>query len=343
MASAASEAAVASPRGKARAAARSTQDAATAAWLCAIPCAAIVALAILVLGPPLGRLFVPEAGAYTFLQEQLPVIRPEPTEQARYLIALSAPLLATLMIVLGPRWQPRLSVRVADIGVAATQAVLVGVVVRSIVAQHRFVFRAAYTGGEDPFSIWYFKAPTFLLAGALAAGVTAAAMNERMRAFATALLRESALRRGLIGALAVVATAIWVLPGVQSDASVGLITPNVLYHLQFPYDETFAVLNGRTPLVDFNAQYGSLWPFVTALSMTVFGETLLAFTVTMMAIGTLALLAVYGVLRRVTRSSAAALLLYLPFLASSLFLLGGTPEYRASVGNYLGTFPLRYA
>lgn len=46
MASAASEAAVASHRGALRATARNMQDAVTAAWLCAIPCAAIVATAI---------------------------------------------------------------------------------------------------------------------------------------------------------------------------------------------------------------------------------------------------------------------------------------------------------
>jgi hypothetical protein len=344
MASVASEAAVASPRGDAHAVARSTGDAAAAAWLCALPCAALVAVAILVLGPPLGRLlFLPAPGAYRFLPEQLSVIRPEPTEEARYLIALTAPLLATLAIALSPRWQPRLPARVAGAGVAATQVALVSVVVACIVAQHRFVFRAAYTGGEDPFKIWYFKTPTFLFAGALAAVVTAAATSARARGRAAVLLRESPVRRWGVAAVALVVTLVWVLPGVQSDASVGLITPNVLYHMQFPYDEAFAVLDGRTPLVNFTAQYGSLWPFVSALSMAVFGKTLLTFTVTLMAIGTLALLAVYGVLRRVAHSSLAALLLYLPFLASSLFLLGGTPEYRASVGNYFGTFPLRYA
>jgi hypothetical protein len=56
MASAASEAAVASLRGKARATARGTEDAATAARLCAIPCATIVAAATPVPGPPLGDL-----------------------------------------------------------------------------------------------------------------------------------------------------------------------------------------------------------------------------------------------------------------------------------------------
>src|SRR5690349_18056087 len=98
MASAAAEAAVASLRGNARASARSTGDAGVAAWLCALPCAAIVAAAMLLLGPPLGTLFVPAPGTYAFLPEELSFIRPEPTEHARFLIALSAPLLATLAV-----------------------------------------------------------------------------------------------------------------------------------------------------------------------------------------------------------------------------------------------------
>jgi hypothetical protein len=343
MASTASQAAVASRRGNTRASSRSTVDAATAAWLCALPLAVIVAAAILLLGPPLGRLFVPAPGTYTFLPEELPFIRPEPTEHARYLIALSAPLLATIAIAFGPRWQPRIPPRVIDAAIALTQATLVGVVIAAFVAQREFVFGTAYNGGEHPFRLWYFTPPTMLAAGALAVITAAVATNVRLRGVVAAHLRESALRRRLAVVVAIVATVLWMLPAVQSDRTIGLASADLLYHLQFPYDETFAVLNGRTPLVDFTAQYSSLWPFVNALSMTTFGTTLLTFTITMTAIGTLALLAIFDVLRRVTRSSLAALLLYLPFLASSLFLIGPNLENRSTVGTYFGTFPLRYA
>src|SRR6185503_7054955 len=42
-------------------------------------------------------------------------------------------------------------------------------------------------------------------------------------------------------------------------------------------------------------------------------------------------------------SALAALLLYLPFLATSLFLLGGTHRYRSTPATYYASFPLRYA
>ena len=112
---------------------------------------------------------------------------------------------------------------------------------------------------------------------------------------------------------------------------------------QFTLDETYAVLNGRTPLVDFTAQYGSLWPFLTASVLAVFGTTFLAFSLAMCAITAVALLAVYALLRRIVRNGVTALLLYLPFLATSFFLVGGTLTSRYTFGDYFGVFPLRYA
>src|SRR5205085_257454 len=86
-----------------------------------------------------------------------------------------------------------------------------------------------------------------------------------------------------------------------------------------------------------------LWPFVIAVPMALAGKTVLAFTLTACAITALALLAIFGVLRRASRSSLVALLLYLPFLATSLFQIFGTFDNRSSVGSYYATFPLRYA
>lgn len=343
MASAASEAAIASLRGNARARTRGTQDAAAAAWLCALPCAALAAVAILVLGPPLGSLLTPRAGAYAFLQEELQFIRPEPTEHARYLIALTAPLLATLLVAAAPRWLPRVPARAAALAVATTQIALVGTVVAALVAQRRYVFGPVYNGGEHPFRLSYFTNATFAVAGVLAGSAAVIATNARLRRGATALLRESPGRRAVAVTLALMATVVWMLPALQTDTSIARAPSDLFYHLHFPYDETFAVLDGRTPLADFTAQYSSLWPYVNALSMSAFGRTLLVFTATMATVGTLSLLAIYDVLRRVTRNAVTGLLLYLPFLASSLFLIGERLDNRSSVGTYFGTFPLRYA
>jgi len=344
MASAASEAAVVSPRGSAEAPERAAADPASAAWLCAIPCAAVVVAAILLLGPPLGHLLPTAEGRYTFLDAHALNLHPEPTEDARYLIALSAPLLAALAIALAARWQPRVPDRIGAAAAQATQLLLAAAFVAALVAQRGFRFGAIYNAPEAPFRSTYFTTPTLIAAAllAIAAAAAARASGERPR-LVRALLRDSRGRRWILGAVALAVTVVWILPALNTDVSIANEPEDLIYHLAFPFDETFAVLNGRTPLANFTAQYSSLWPFAIALPMALFGKTLLAFTIAVATIGTLALFAVYGVLRRVVRSPLAALMLFLPFLASSLFFIDGTLVYRSSVGNYFGTFPLRYA
>lgn len=344
MGSAALEAAVASFRGKRRARSDGAQDGAIAAWLCALPCAAIVAVAIFVLGPPLGRLLYPAHAPDVFLGGLIGGLRPEPTEHARYLIAICAPLLAALAAVKGPSWLARVPARTTGLAVVTTQLALLGVVVASILAQYDLRFGTVYTRGLEPtLTVRYFTPATLAVAALLAVATAGLLRSRAVRARATTLLRDSRAARLVAGGIALTATAIWMLHAVHSDAEIGNAVEDVRYHLGFTLNETFAVLNGRTPLVDFTAQYGSLWPFVIAVPMLLAGKTVLTFTIVLCAITTVALLAVYGVLRRATRSPVAALLLYLPLLATSLFQIAGTLENRSSVGSYYASFPLRYA
>jgi hypothetical protein len=309
-----------------------------------VPCTVVAIVAIVVLGPPLGRLLSPAHNPYTLLVDAGPP-HPEPTEHARYLIALCVPLLGALATAAAPRWLARVPARAVTPIVLATQAGLGAVVVASIVAQYRDVFTGIYLRqGEPDLTLRYFT-PATLTVAVLLAGATAGALRSvSFRRGAAALLRDEPRRRTLLlGGLAVVATAIWMLHAVHSDLEIGNAPDDVRYHLGFTVDETFAVLNGRTPLVNFTAQYASLWPFAIALPMLALGKTVLVFTTVMCTITTVALLAVYGVLRRVTRSATAAVLLYLPFLATSLFLIEGPLRNRSSVGSYYASFPLRYA
>jgi hypothetical protein len=167
----------------------------------------------------------------------------------------------------------------------------------------------------------------------------AAAIRGRL----TAALRDSRARR--IGALAVAAaaTAAWLLHAVNSDATIGSTYWTVSYNIPFIADDAFAVVNGLTPFVDFSPVYSSLWPLLAALPLAAFGKTLLVFTLTMCALGAAALLAVLGILRRATGSPLGALLLYLPFLATSLFVVEGTQSHGYTIATYFAVFPLRYA
>jgi hypothetical protein len=109
-------------------------------------------------------------------------------------------------------------------------------------------------------------------------------------------------------------------------------------------NETFAVLDGRTPFVDFHAQYGQLLPYVAAAIMALAGSaTIGAWTLIMTSISGLATLAIYDVFRRVTRSSLLALVIFLPFLASGFFQLLGPSSNRFSLAGTFSLWPMRYA
>ncbi len=343
MAHAASRAAVASHRGNTRASPRDAVDLATAAWLCALPLAAIVALSILVLGPPLGGLLPhdPDAG---LLPGSAAGAYDETTEHARYLIAAAAPFLLALATWWLAQRRPAIPARTAALARTAAEAALAALVVACVVAQYETAYGAIYTRLEG-FAIRerYFEPGGLIGAAAIAATLVLAVRSAPLRARVVALVRESPTRRwgALAGAAAV--TAVWLLHAVNTDASTASVLDAVRYHLEFTLDEAFAVTNGLTPLVDYSAQYSSLWPFLAALVLAAFGKTLLVFTLTMCALTALALLAIFGVLRRATRSSVTALALYVPFLATSMLAVGDASIDRESYGNYFGMLPLRYA
>lgn len=316
----------------------------TAAWLCALPCGALAALAIWLLAPPLARILYPAGNPFTFLAYYKTAVRPEHSEQMRYLLSLGAPILLSLATLALVRRAPRPPRLLAAAGVQVAQAATAIFVLACIVAQYRLRYGSVYT--RDPHQVIsqrYFTPPTLVVAALIAAATILAIRNDRVRETARGWLPDTRGRR--LGALAigVVMTLVWMLHAVNSDESIARSVEAVSYHVAFHLDETFAVINGRTPLVDFTSQYGSLWPYVVALAMSAFGKTLLVFSITMCAITASALLAVFGVLRRAAGSSAAALVLYLPFVATSMFLIAGTATNRYTFGSYFATFPLRYA
>ncbi len=321
----------------------SRTDYATAAWLCVVPSALVTFAAIALLGPALGELLRSNS-AYTPLAEAAESFHPEPTEQARYLLALGGAVLYAVMLALAPSWLPRVPAALATARARATPALVAAFLVACIVAQYETVYDPRYSSEEPQvIQIVQYFTPASLVAAALWAAVITAVAGTRLRSHAAALLRESRAKKAAGLAAAVLATVVWVLPAINTDASIAAAPASLQYHLEFSLDEAFAVLNGLTPLVDFSSQYGSLVPYIAALPMVVFGETLLTYTIAMATLTAVGMLAVCGVLRRVTRSTLAALLLYLPFLATSFFLLEGTLANRSSVGTFFSTFPTRYA
>jgi hypothetical protein len=315
--------------GRARSA--TVSDAATAAWLTALPSALVTYLVVVTVGPWLGERLLPASPTVTFLNPGFDT-RADAHEIGQYLLALAGPILLSLAIVAFVRRKPLLPRLLVTGIVVLAQAVLILTIV------------ACFTGQRRPqFGYVYFSDRTLAVSACIAAVLLAAARSMRLRQLLGAHEHEPRWRRLTIGAVAVVAVVIWMAPAINTDHTIAWASDVIQYHTAFYLDEAFALLNGLTPLVSFTPQYGALWPYVIALPMLVFGTSVLTYTVAMSVVTSVALLAVYGVLRRVTRNALAALLLFIPFLATTLFPIGETPEKLVSLGTWFAFYPLRFA
>jgi len=302
---------------------------AEAAWITALLCAVALVAALLVLGPLLGDALKEVSPHIMLLPNDRDMLSPEPRETASYLIAVAGAGLLALAITTLHAVPGRLPSALRSLAAPAAQLLLVAFVVVCFVAQHD----AAWT-----FS--YFSVTTLVVAAVLAVGAAFAMRRPRLWSERRNPSRARAWN-GLMLAAAFLATAVWLLPGVNTEESITWSAFH--YDTGFPFDETFAVLNGLTPLANFNAQYASLLPYLVSVPMLVLGKTVLVFTITMCVLSSLALIAVYDVLRRAARSATVALALFLPTLATTLFDPYGIRDVHVTAGAYFGMMPLRYA
>ncbi|HEU4703012.1 MAG TPA: hypothetical protein VFS37_11065, partial [Conexibacter sp.] len=181
-----------------------------------------------------------------------------------------------------------------------------------------------------------FSVASLLAAAAIAPLAALALRRGALLARLGWLARERRGRRAGCALAAVALIAVWLSAAFNTEHSVGKAES---HHL-IPWDmaETFAVLDGRTPLADFHSQYAQLLPFLAAGALRLLGTSVGAWTGTMIVFSALALVAVFAVLRRVVRSSVAALALFVPFLAGSAYLILG----RLSPLEIFSLWPMRY-
>jgi hypothetical protein len=309
------------------------------AWLAVVPCAVLVFLLGLLLGPPLGdALLAPRGADFWPSVHRVQAIRPEPVEHARYLIALLAPVLVCAAIVAGTR-PVRLSPPWIGRLVAASQAAVLAALCAFLVAQRLHTYDPSFNG---PLRRVYFTVPTLVAACLLTAALVLVLRNDALCARVGGWLRETPRKRIAAIAVAVAFTLSWLLTAVFFESSIGRSGFPANVTLPFSIDEAYAILDGLTPLVDFHAQYGQLWPYVAALAMSLFGASITTYTIAMACGTAVALLAMYGLLRRLVHSSLGALLLYLPFVATGFFMATGPPATRYGPVNLFTIFPIRY-
>ncbi|MGN6190408.1 MAG: hypothetical protein ACTHOE_16075 [Conexibacter sp.] len=318
-----------------------TPTAAELAWIAAPACALLTLAAIVLVGPLVGHLFLmPRRGVFWATIEA----DPQPLEHGRFLVGLlGAPLLAAVPLAWSASRTPRPALRPRTIRglVLGAQVVLVAFLALCLAAQNDILFSA------DFLPRWphraFFTPATLIIAAALPALALLLLRSGRADRALARLAHETRARRiaGLV--LAVAYTAVWMTTAFNLDSSIGNTIEAVYGHTHWTMSESFAVLDGRTPLVDFHAQYGRVWAYLAAVPMALFGATLGTYTAAMVTGTTLAMLAVYGVLRRLVRSSLAALLLYAPFVATAFYMVVGPLSDRYGMGNLYIMWPVRFS
>lgn len=309
------------------------------AWLLALPCAAVTVALIAALGPLVGDLLLPRSSV-RFFAAAIKELAPEPHEQGRFVVALLGPLLLAGATALLARRAPRMRAALVQPLVWGAQAAAIAFAVVCIAIQRGLVFTYA---GYQPITQQYFTNATYIAAALGAIAIVAAVRSDRVRALVARWARETTARRIAWTLAAALLIAIWLLHAFNTEHTVLNENPAASYHLQFTLDETFAVIDGRSPLANFAAQYGSLWPYPVAAIMSLVGPSVGSFISLMLLISGIGLLAIYDVLRRVARSPLHGFLLFAPFLATSLFLLRGPLENRYTLATIFADYPMRFA
>ncbi len=321
--------------GPAPARARPAMSAEDLVWVGAIAAAALLAL---VFSFGTGRLatLYPEPRAHVFAAWR-PLIQPEPREEVRSILALATPFaLAAVVLAFGTRQPGR---RALDPLIVAAQAVAAGLLVWAVLEQPR-----ASGFFLDYFQPYLLSAPN-LIAGVVI-GLLIAAGLLRWRGVLPATVRPALgwLRAHsvLAVAIALLVTGLFLLPAVVTDASVGKMGPLASDHIPVQAEDYFAVVNGRTPLVDYIAQYVNLLPLALAPILAAFDSSITAFSVAMCVLSGVALLAVFGSFSETTRSRWWALALYVPFVGLALFPWHDIGAFRNNDATYYGVLPGRY-
>jgi len=303
------------------------------AWIAVAPCTALAVAAIVLLGPPLGHLlFAPGSDALWPAGWWGTTGHAEPTKHARYLVAVLAPIVLAAVVLVGSRRGAALPPRIVRALTLTSQAAVVACVVALLLHQN-----VRYNVGQPAPPV--FGLVSAVVAAALVLTGILALRRHTVAARVAELVRETPARRAGALAIAVVLTAIWLLKVLMTDDLTGDLAG---LNLPFTMNDASAVLNGRTPLVDYHAIYAKLLPYPTALVFAAFGSTIFIFTLWMAILDLLALLAVYAVFRLVTRSSLLALALFAPFLATT-----DLGDARISAGaisplTFPAMWPMRY-
>ncbi len=292
-------------------------------------------LAIDWLGPKLGpRLFAPPT--YDYFGEWFYLFKPEPVEEARFMIAIAIPVvLAAAVLLFGSARAPN---RRWDPAIIAGQLAGLGVVIWAATKQTRDGWLHLIQ-----FQPLLVSVPNLIAAGVIGVVLTAILLRNRLPSWgwARSIAERVRDRPAIPLAIAIVLTVVWVFPALLTDSTVqdaGTIPPG---HTPYQLEDYVAVINGRTPLVDFVPDYASLIPLATAPILGLFDSSITTFSIIECVLTLIGLIAVYAAFVQITQRPWPALGLYLPFMALSLFPWIEDGPARDFNANYYALMPNR--
>jgi hypothetical protein len=307
------------------------------AWLCVIVGGLVLAAALVWLAPPLSDLY-PSPINDVFPVWKV-VIDPEPVEDVRSMLALATPvLLAAIVLTFGSRHAPH---RGLDSLVIGGQVAGLGLLVWAVLEQPR--------SGPLLAPDYFFR---FVLSGSnLAAGVviglglTAAVLRPPRWSPPNAAVGAWGYLRSSTWiplAIALAVTTVWLLPAVFTDSTLSQSGSFAAGHVPVQGEDYFSVVNGRTPLVNYIAQYTNLLPLALAPVLNLFGPSITSYSIAMCVLSGLGMLAICGAFVAITRRTWTGLALYVPWVALSLFPWHEFGSHREFNGIYYAVFPGRY-
>jgi hypothetical protein len=307
------------------------------AWILVLVAALVLAAALAWLAPPLSKLYPKPAG--DLFQVWHGAIHAEPLEETRSILVLAAPFVAALILLaIGTTRPARAKL---DPLIIATQVAGAVLLVVALLNQPQ-------TGAllsPDYFHHYLVATPNLVAGAILGIGATIAILRPPTWRWIERLRRAVAPIGGwtwVAVAIAVIATAIWLLPGVYTDATVAKAGPLASGHIPVQGEDYLSVANGRTPLVDYISQYANLLPILVEPALRAFGPSITSLSIAVTVLSGLAMLAIFGVFAQVTRRAWTALLLYVPWVALGLFPWHDFGAYREFNGIYYGVLPGRY-
>ena len=308
------------------------------AWAAVAAFAVVAVAAMLTLAGPIGDLIAPEP--LDFFDDGLvaELVRPEHAELVRVGIAILAALATGAVVAYAP---PRLLGGRLGEAAPALAAIGSGTVVGVLLIAWFSRSEPSAQGVRTPD---YFTALAGIAALAFAALVLWLASAEgRERLGRLAGVGAWLRRRPVAAVVAVLATVCFLLPAAFTGASLPDAIPFTLHgHLPGIFGDFTAVANGRTPGVDFTAQYSALLPYALwpVLSLTDYSAA--SFTILATCLSAAAMLAVWRALALVTRDELAGLALYVPVIALSVVPVSIVGDERLTNASQYQLLPERY-